>query len=69
MAIVTRSATHAHMTTAPTGAVVTSHADCSCGWVGTYHQSIDAGTVLAAWNMAVGDRNTHKLTHQERLTP
>lgn len=56
------------MTTAATGAVVTSHADCSCGWVGIYHQSLAAGSVLAAWQLAITDRDTHQLTHQEGLT-
>lgn len=61
-------ATHAHMTTAVTGAIVMSHADCSCGWRGARHLTTELGSVLSAWEAAVADRNVHKLTHQE-VTP
>lgn len=55
----TEHVAHAHMTSSDDGAVVTAHADCTCGWVGTHHATLVQG-VLHAWNMAVADRDDHQ---------
>lgn len=50
------------------GATTATYADCTCGWKGQRHGTVHAGSVLSAWELARGERNIHRLEHQDKET-